>query len=355
MSELDHDALKTALERGRLTEGSRLVGQLEANPEAIRTLARLALAHLPAGPAAGEDEAAWATLNEADPLVDMEVPAAQAVTPAAFAGPEVFAPMAPTLVRAPRSSKAGLWAMVAGLAVAAGVGATWWVMRSDPTPAAPVAAAPASSAPTSVAAASEAVAPASEAAAPASEAVASEAPASAAPESLALRTPRAGRPPRAGDGERVERVAPPAAPASLAVAAPATAAARKPGSEEVDDLLGGLDRKPAAGRPAGGGDFDPGLADDPLLPERLSRQQILMVVKQGAGRVNSCKAQDPNATGTVTVAMVIEPRGNVSSATVASGPFKGSPAGACVEEKVKSLKFPQFRGEPMRINMPFAL
>jgi hypothetical protein len=91
-----------------------------------------------------------------------------------------------------------------------------------------------------------------------------------------------------------------------------------------------------------------------MLPERLTRQQILLVVKQGASAINGCKSQD-SESGTVTVAMVIEPKGNVSNASVAGGPFKGSPAGDCVEQKVKGFKFPQFRGEPMRINMPFAL
>ena len=80
-----------------------------------------------------------------------------------------------------------------------------------------------------------------------------------------------------------------------------------------------------------------------------------MVVKQGAAGIRDCKSQDPDASGTVTVAMVIEPKGNVSSASVAGGPLKGSPAGGCVEQKVKGFKFPQFRGEPMRINMPFGL
>ena len=91
------------------------------------------------------------------------------------------------------------------------------------------------------------------------------------------------------------------------------------------------------------------------MPERLTRDQILMVVKQGAGRVRACKALNPELTGTATVALVIEGSGKVSSATLAGGPFKGTPGGACLEEKVGGLKFPQFKGDPMRINMPFGL
>ncbi|MEZ4467064.1 MAG: AgmX/PglI C-terminal domain-containing protein [bacterium] len=96
---------------------------------------------------------------------------------------------------------------------------------------------------------------------------------------------------------------------------------------------------------AGGG-------SDPMLPEKLSRQQILMVVKQNAGGIRACKSEDPSASGTVMVSMVIDSSGSVSSASVPSGPFKGTSVGGCVEQKVKGFRFPQFRGEPMRINMP---
>ncbi|MEZ4471408.1 MAG: AgmX/PglI C-terminal domain-containing protein [bacterium] len=137
-----------------------------------------------------------------------------------------------------------------------------------------------------------------------------------------------------------------AAPASRA----AKPAAARGGGSEVDDLLGSLDGRAAA--PARAEAFDP--TPTALLPEKLSRQQILMVVKQNAGKIRACKAQDPSATGTVMVSMVIGSSGPVTEAK-ASGPFQGTPVGDCVEKQVQSFRFPAFRGEPMRINMPFGL
>ena len=121
----------------------------------------------------------------------------------------------------------------------------------------------------------------------------------------------------------------------------------------MDDLLGSLNgKKPAA--PAGGN--DPVAAPvDPMLPERLTRRQILTVVKRNAGGVRKCKAQPPGASGTVTVKMQIAPNGSVSSAKIASGPIKGTAQGNCVERTVKVFRFPQFSGDPMQINMPFAM
>ncbi|MCB9548641.1 MAG: AgmX/PglI C-terminal domain-containing protein [Myxococcales bacterium] len=77
-------------------------------------------------------------------------------------------------------------------------------------------------------------------------------------------------------------------------------------------------------------------------------------MKQNAGKIRGCKAQDPTASGTVMVSLVIEKSGQVGQAT-ASGPYKGKPVGDCVEQQVKSFRFPAFSGEPMRINMPFGL
>lgn len=110
---------------------------------------------------------------------------------------------------------------------------------------------------------------------------------------------------------------------------------------EVDGLLSAHPpaRAPVQGESAG-------------LPERLSRQQILMVVKTAAPEIRDCRV--PGEGGTVMVAMVIEPDGHVASAS-AAGAMRGTPTGDCVEAKVSGFQFPQFAGEPMRINMPFGL
>ncbi len=155
--------------------------------------------------------------------------------------------------------------------------------------------------------------------------------------------------------------------------APAPAAAPKPAARrpsprkparqkeesasEVDDLLGALDgsgggSKSRAASPAASPAPSP--AGDPMLPEKLTKRQILTVVKRNARTITTCK-EGTDASGTVPVEMTIGRAGRVTSAKVKSGPHRGTPVGSCVERKVRAFRFPQFSGDPMRIVMPFAL
>ena len=77
-------------------------------------------------------------------------------------------------------------------------------------------------------------------------------------------------------------------------------------------------------------------------------------MKRNARSITSCK-DGTDASGTVPVEMVIGRAGRVTSATVQSGPQRGTPVGSCIERKVRAFRFPQFSGDPMRIVMPFAL
>lgn len=171
--------------------------------------------------------------------------------------------------------------------------------------------------------------------------------------------PRPAAPTPAASPTRAAPAAEDAPPPAEVAAAPApkpTPPPPKPAApqetSEVDDLLGSLNgTKPAA--PAGGS--DPVAAPDPMLSQKLTRRQILTVVKRNAGSVRKCKAQPPGASGTVTVKMRIAPNGTVSSAEIAGGPMKGTAQGNCVERTVKAFRFPQFGGDPMQINMPFAM
>ncbi len=116
-------------------------------------------------------------------------------------------------------------------------------------------------------------------------------------------------------------------------------------AHEVDDLLGALDGKPSArSRPKP-------VTADPLLPEKLSRQQILRVIKRGVSSVRSCRQGEG---GTVTVRMKIVKSGKVQSAQ-AKGKFSGTQTGSCVESKVRAFRFPRFNGMPVSFNIPFVL
>ncbi|MBU1898229.1 hypothetical protein KKB55_10825, partial [Myxococcota bacterium] len=122
-------------------------------------------------------------------------------------------------------------------------------------------------------------------------------------------------------------------------------------TSDVDDLLGALDGKKSSGGGGGGRTQPPEPAADPMLPEQLSKNQILRVVKGGAGKVKACRTE---GEGMVTVKMTIEKKGNVSTAD-AQGANAGSALGRCVESKVRAFRFPQFSGSPMTINMPFKI
>ncbi len=148
------------------------------------------------------------------------------------------------------------------------------------------------------------------------------------------------------------------AEAAKVAAAPAkpkgpTAPAAPKGKDEVDDMLTGLNGggAAAAARTGGGTVVAP---DDPLLPKKLGKAQILGVVRKNAAGVAKCKAETKGESGTVMVDMVIAKTGTVTQANVVTGQ-KGTQLGNCVERKVKVFRFPQFNGPPMRIKMPFAM
>ncbi|MGK0358947.1 MAG: putative Zn finger-like uncharacterized protein [Bradymonadia bacterium] len=303
----------------------------------------------------------------------------------ATGGAAVFAPVAaspagpmPTYVTRPTSGggKIAIYAVLALLVLGGGGFAAWYFTREagpegGQTPASVAAAnaASAASGPSTVAIGTPATAAPVPGVAPATSAgsVASAAApdtGAAAPESLAV-APKATRSARKTPARRrtARTSARPKAPAKKPSASPRTSAPRraakpaKPSksASEVDNLLDGLGGggKPAGGKPA---QRQPAAAagGDPTLPDKLSKSQILRVVRTNASKISGCKSRDPGASGTIKVVMIIGKSGRVNSAK-AGGPFAGTPVGSCVEGKVKGFRFPQFGGDDMRINMPFRL
>ena len=161
-----------------------------------------------------------------------------------------------------------------------------------------------------------------------------------------------------------EVAAPAPAPRPAARSEPTPKPARAPrakpkrgGTDEVDDLLAGLEgggtKKSRSRRAA-----QPKPADEPApsnLPERLGRSQILTVVRRNARNIQRCKSEDADASGTVSVMVVIARSGVVDSARVTGGKFKGTAVGSCVERTVKTYRFPAFSGDPLTVNLPFSL
>lgn len=367
-----------ALEAGAIKPDSAAAQLATADAEAARALGAAVLAELPLGPATSEDEEAWAAFGlggsaedswdfVADALDVAEIPAMDSVEVLADesavlapARPDVFAPTAPQFVKAPPPNRSWMYGVAAMLLAGIGAFGLWFALDdkdgsgrfdSPATPASVASAsvaqpgsglvqAPASRTPASVAMPSTVASMAPATTAPASIA----APASAAPRSADT---AATKPKRRRASRR--RAAPKAVANNARKAAPKPAARRRKTSG-VDDLLSNLD---------GGGRKAPARANkpaaalvDPTLPAKLSKSQILRVVRRNAGKIGGCKS--PDASGTVMVQMVIAPNGRVQSAKP-KGKFAGTPAGVCVASKVRTFRFPQFSGDAMRINMPFRL
>ncbi|MFN3201540.1 MAG: AgmX/PglI C-terminal domain-containing protein [Bradymonadia bacterium] len=149
--------------------------------------------------------------------------------------------------------------------------------------------------------------------------------------------------------------APAPAPAGEPARTPVAAAKPKSNDTEVDDILGNLEgnrRSPARSKKSS---EDDALANDPLLPEKLSRAQILGVVRKEAPKIRQCKSRAPGVSGVAKVKVVIGRSGKISSASLLDGPVKGTPVGDCVEKSVKSFRFDKFRGDPVTVTLPFAL
>lgn len=308
----------------------------------------------------------------------------------ASGGAAVFAPVAaapagpmPTYVTRPSGGggKVAIYAVLALLVLGGGGFAAWHFTKDDPdadgkspasvsnasTPSAAPATGPSKVAIGTPATAASAPAPATAPSAASLASAASAAPATeeaAAPESIATakKTPRATkrttrRSPTKRTPTRPKTTAEDKPPVAAAprTAAPKRVAKPSKGSSDVDDLLNGLGgggkpartaKRTATPTPSAGG--------DPTLPDKLSKSQILRVVRTNASKISGCKNRDPGASGTIKVVMVIGKSGRVNSAK-AGGPFAGTPVGSCVEGKVRSFRFPQFGGDDMRINMPFRL
>jgi predicted Zn finger-like uncharacterized protein len=69
---------------------------------------------------------------------------------------------------------------------------------------------------------------------------------------------------------------------------------------------------------------------------------------EASQRAASCRTIDSPA-GAARIAVTFAPSGNVTDAVIDSGPFVGTPAGACVASKFRSVHVPAFTGDPITV------
>jgi predicted Zn finger-like uncharacterized protein len=130
----------------------------------------------------------------------------------------------------------------------------------------------------------------------------------------------------------------------------AKAAAPKPKSNNLDalmdEVIGGssaTDQKKSAASSSSGSN----------LPEAPSRDDVKRALAGISGAVRSCKKDE---SGTALVSVTFSGKtGRASSADVASGPFKGTPVGACIEKAAMRARVPRFKQSTFNVKFPYRL
>ncbi len=93
--------------------------------------------------------------------------------------------------------------------------------------------------------------------------------------------------------------------------------------------------------------------DSSSLPDAPSRNDVKTALQGVSGGVKACK-KDSGGTATVNVTFSGK-TGRASGAKVASGPFKGTPVGSCVESAVKRARVPRFKQSTFKVTFPYRL
>ena len=92
---------------------------------------------------------------------------------------------------------------------------------------------------------------------------------------------------------------------------------------------------------------------DPLLPNKLSRRQVLSVIRRNASLMRRCRNRRV-WEGVAKIQFVVGGNGRVSKVRV-MGILANSDIGQCLSRVLKKTRFPQFSGEPQRITFPIRL
>jgi predicted Zn finger-like uncharacterized protein len=89
------------------------------------------------------------------------------------------------------------------------------------------------------------------------------------------------------------------------------------------------------------------------LPDAPSRTDVKTALQGVSGAVKACR-KDSGGTATVNVTFSGK-TGRASGAKIASGPFKGTAVGSCVESAVKRARVPRFKQSTFKVTFPYRL
>lgn len=121
--------------------------------------------------------------------------------------------------------------------------------------------------------------------------------------------------------------------------------ATKKGGGDIDSLLDrAIETKGGAKKESGGNE---------ALPETPSKDAVLSALRSVKGDVAACA--DGKKGVAIAAVSIAGSTGRVMSAKVASGPFAGTPAAACIARAVKGAQFPRFKRAKFDVSFPYSL
>ena len=138
---------------------------------------------------------------------------------------------------------------------------------------------------------------------------------------------------------------------STATSSPAPAPKKRSGNNLdalMDDVVGGSS-SPSKPKQAS----TSSRSSSSSLPDAPTRGDVKTALQGVSGAVKSCKK---DSGGTAAVNVVFSGKtGRASSAKVASGPYKGTPVGSCIESAVKRARVPRFKQSSFKVTFPYRL
>ena len=94
-------------------------------------------------------------------------------------------------------------------------------------------------------------------------------------------------------------------------------------------------------------------ASSSSLPDAPSRNDVKTALQGVSGGVKACRK---DAGGVAPVNVTFSGKsGRATGAKVASGPFKGTPVGSCIESAVKRARVPRFKQSSFKVTFPYRL
>jgi len=142
---------------------------------------------------------------------------------------------------------------------------------------------------------------------------------------------------------------PPAAPAAATTTAAAAAAAATP-KAQAQTAPATAPAHSTAAAPAG---VPAALAAAAQADQPFNMGEAKSKLAAAAASAQTCKKGDTTGTGHAVI--VFAPNGGAQSVTINGPPFEGTPVGACVAARFKSVHVPAFSGSPFSVSKSFTI